>query len=155
MIPDAREMIIRMAMDPEEFFELGGVAYFSAEMARRLGVPVTGLRVVDIMKGSTIVDYFGITSGLITDSVADLEAMGVTFTDEFGTLRADGAVAPVPSFGTSRLLGALYEGSTIFGSVTASNWRESIYIRNRVEAETAFQTTPGLEALVLGVAPMD
>lgn len=125
-------------MEPEEFMELGGVPFFSQLMADRLGVPVTGLRVVDISKGSTIIDYFGITTGVITDTVADLEAMGVVFTNEFGALAENNQVAPLPSFMTSRLLGALYEGGTIFGSVTASNWRESIYVRNRVEAETAF-----------------
>jgi hypothetical protein len=56
---------------------------------------------------------------------------------------------------TSRILGSLYDGNRVFGSVNASNWKENMYIRNRDAATQAFYTTPGLSELALGIAPMD
>ena len=90
VIPDGKEMVIRLAMPITQFYEEGGPKIFASLVAPILGQDVKNIRVVKTDEGSTIVDFFGIVDNTITDSQAFLEAQGIQFSNAFGNLALNG-----------------------------------------------------------------
>jgi hypothetical protein len=114
--------------------------------------------VVSVLEGSTVVDFFGVlaAAGVTERNATELARMGVAFnTIVDPTINGGNAtLVAVGTFMGSTILGASLEGTTIAGSTKPGNWFDSIYIRNRVQAEIEFYSR-GLDALTFGIAPAE
>lgn len=96
---------IRMKMDPEDFYNDEGETKFVDRMALFLGIPTDKLKIVDVRKGSTIVDL------VILIDEETKEALGIDYVTSVQNPSNETQSQMACSNGANSILNGIEEGT--------------------------------------------
>lgn len=109
-------LLVRLEFTMEQFFSKGGVTTFTDRMAAVLGIHRADLKVVTLYEGSTIVEFVAMSDPEAEDDAVDLGLVAAVF-EQF--------VSSGATFMDTAVLGAMVEGSLVYGEPFAARERES------------------------------